>query len=390
MSTKDLKKNALDLFENTFFHSPSMQAITPGRVNLIGEHTDYNDGFVFPCAINLYVYVTSSRRDDDEIHVISGIRPNDEIVFTLNTPIEKAEGKKSWSNYVRGIADILLQKGFSLKGANLAITGDLPLGAGLSSSAALEVSIANTLLALSGISLEKVEVAKLCQRAENEYLNCKCGIMDQMAVSLSQKDHALLLDCQSLESKLATIPEDLSIIIINSNVEHSLAGGEYNKRTEQCRKACEILGVTSLRNSTLDQLENNKNKMTNVVYRRARHVLDENKRTEDFFNALKLNDIKSINTLMSESHNSLKHDYEVTVPETEALVDIVNTVIDGKGGARMTGGGFGGSIVVLTTPENIDPIRQAVETKYPQLFNKRADIHVCKASDGAEIFSYIA
>ncbi len=385
MSLPDLKNDALSFFENAFGHAPSKLTITPGRVNLIGEHTDYNNGFVFPCAIDLYTIAASSPRDDNEIHVISEISPESEIVFRLNNPVYKAVHAHKWSNYVRGVADVLLKEGLDLKGVNLTITGNLPTGGGLSSSAALEVSIANTLLVHSKIELPKSKVAKLCQRSENEYIGLNCGIMDQTAVIFGKKNNALLLDCQSLEMKQTSIPDHLTIVIINSNIKHALVDNEYNKRAEQCQKACDILNIKSLRELDAEHLEVLKMQSDEVVYLRAKHVFNENKRAELFFLALKNNSLNDISRLMHESHMSLKNNYEVTIAETDALVNMISDVIGDQGGVRMTGGGFGGCVVAVTPQKNVKRIQEAVETQYKKKFNNEATIYVCNASDGASV-----
>ena len=377
------KQTLTDLFTNTFGHQPTHFFQAPGRVNLIGEHTDYNDGFVLPCAIDYQAMIAVSPRDDQKVVATAHSYDGQVSEFDLSLPIAHSE-EAFWSNYVRGVATVLLEKGMNLKGVNIAIIGNVPQGAGLSSSACLEVVTGLTLTRMAGLDVSLKELALIGQQAENEFVGCKCGIMDQMISACGKADHAMLLDCRSLDTRLVSIPQGAAVVIFNSNVKRGLVDSEYNTRREQCEAAAKHFGVKALRDITLAQLEAAKGDLDDLTFRRARHVVTENDRTEAAAEVLALGDLVAMGELMAQSHASMRDDFEITVPAIDAIVEIVKSVIGREGGVRMTGGGFGGCVVALVPQDKVDAIKEAVEQHYPQRSNGlTADIYVCRASNGA-------
>ncbi len=377
------KQTLTDLFTNTFGHQPTHFFQAPGRVNLIGEHTDYNDGFVLPCAIDYQAMIAGSPRDDRKVVATAHSFDGQVSEFELSLPIAHSE-EAFWSNYVRGVATVLLEKGMDLKGVNIAIIGNVPQGAGLSSSACLEVVTGLTLTRMAGLDVSLKELALIGQQAENEFVGCKCGIMDQMISACGKADHAMLLDCRSLDTRLVSIPTSAAVVIINSNVKRGLVDSEYNTRREQCEAAAKYFGVKALRDITLTQLEAAKGDLDDLTFRRARHVVTENDRTEAAAEVLAVGDLVAMGELMARSHASMRDDFEITVPAIDAIVEIVKNVIGSEGGVRMTGGGFGGCVVALVPQDKVVAVKQAVEQHYPQRSNGlSADIYVCRASDGA-------
>lgn len=377
------KQTLTDLFTNTFGHQPTHFFQAPGRVNLIGEHTDYNDGFVLPCAIDYQAMIAVSPRDDQKVVATAHSFDGQVSEFELSLPIAHSE-EAFWSNYVRGVATVLLEKGMDLKGVNIAIIGNVPQGAGLSSSACLEVVTGLTLTRMAGLDVSLKELALIGQQAENEFVGCKCGIMDQMISACGKEDHAMLLDCRSLDTRLVSIPTSAAVVIINSNVKRGLVDSEYNTRREQCEAAAKYFGVKALRDISLAQLEAAKGDLDDLTYRRARHVVTENDRTEAAAEVLAVGDLVAMGELMARSHASMRDDFEITVPAIDAIVEIVKNVIGSEGGVRMTGGGFGGCVVALVPQDKVVAVKQAVEQHYPQRSNGlSADIYVCRASDGA-------
>ncbi len=379
----DLQQQILNTFEETFGKVPEHCFQAPGRVNLIGEHTDYNDGFVLPCAIDYQTVIAASPRNDNKVVVVAADYQNQKIEFDLALPVPKSK-TAFWSNYVRGVAQVLMEKGFRLRGANMVISGNVPQGAGLSSSASLEVVTGLTLTSLSGVTVPPAELALIGQQAENRYVGCNCGIMDQMISACGEKDHALLLDCRSLITRSVSIPEGSAVVIVNSNVKRGLVGSEYNARRRQCERVAQHYGVQALRDLTLEQLESEKGGLDLIAWRRARHVVTENARTLLAVDALARGDLETMGELMAESHGSMKEDFEITVPAIDGLVKIIKQVIGHRGGVRMTGGGFGGCVVALVPEVEVEAIRTAVTAGYPSISGGLvADIYVCQASSGA-------
>ncbi|NOJ24563.1 galactokinase [Vibrio coralliilyticus] len=369
-------------FTQVLNYQPSYIIQAPGRVNLIGEHTDYNDGFVLPCAINYQTVVAAAKRDDSRVRVIAVDYDNQVDEFDLAEEITFQQDKM-WANYIRGVVKFLLQRGYDIQGADLAVSGNVPQGAGLSSSAALEVVIGQTFKVLYNLEMTQAEVALNGQQAENEFVGCNCGIMDQMISAEAMENHAMLLDCRSLETQPVSMPEDVAVMIINSNKQRGLVGSEYNTRREQCEAAAQRFGVKALRDVTIEQFNAQSEMLDDVVAKRARHVITENDRTLEAADALRANDLKRMGELMAQSHASMRDDFEITVFEVDTLVEIVKSVIGEQGGVRMTGGGFGGCIVALVPPALVDKVTEAVESQYHAATGLKESIYVCQAKSGA-------
>ncbi|MEA3263071.1 MAG: galactokinase [Pseudomonadota bacterium] len=349
------------LFRESFGASPELVARAPGRVNLIGEHTDYNDGFVLPCAISRQTMVAARRRDDRQVRIVAGDLGGVTTVFSLAEPISP-DGTAPWSNYVRGVADGLLAAGVELPGADLAIMGDMPQGAGLSSSAALENAAGLALAALAGQpDFDRSRLALIGQRAEHNFAGCQCGIMDQLVSARSVAGSALLIDCRSLDCTPVTLPADLAVMIVHSGIERGLVDGEYNLRRQQCEAAARHFGVAALRD--LDALPE-PGGLDPVAYARARHVVGENARTLAAAEALRNGDRARLGQLMAESHAAMRDDFQITLPAIDALVALLQQAIGGAGGARMTGGGFGGAVVALLPAAEVERVRTAVLAGY--------------------------
>jgi len=357
----------------------------PGRVNLIGEHTDYNDGFVMPAAIDFYTWVRISPLDTRKLHIKSK-NYGEEVEVDLDDPNIAPRGH--WSDYPIGVAVMLERAGHRLRGARLEIRGEVPIGSGLSSSAAIEVATACALTAISGLEIDRRELALICQRAENEFVGARVGIMDQFVSLFGQAHKALLLDCRSLEFKLLPVPDNVRLIICNTMVKHALASSAYNERRAQCEAGVKHLQravphVKALRDVTREQLEQYGHDLPEVVYRRCRHVITENERVLAAANALERRDLKEFGRLMAESHRSLRDDYEVSSAELDLMVELAQP-IEGVYGARMTGGGFGGCTVNLVAVEQRDEFRARVADGYERAMKIKPEIYICTPSDGAE------
>jgi galactokinase len=355
----------------------------PGRVNLIGEHTDYNDGFVMPAAIGFYTWVAAGRREDRMLEAYS-----DHFDEKTSLSLDALTGppRRHWSDLIRGVAATLQRAGNRLAGANLFIHGEVPLGAGLSSSASVEVATALALTSLSEIVLPRLELVKLCQAAEQEFTGTRCGIMDQFVVSFGVAGHALRLDCRSLDYQLVPIPTNLSLVVCNSMVRHELAAGEYNRRRADCETGMKILQgylpeIQALRDVELAELEKYKYLLPDTVYRRCRHVVTENQRVLAAAEALQ-SDAKRFGHLMYLSHASLRDDYEVSCKELDLLVDLASSST-GVYGARMTGGGFGGCTVNLLRADCVDSFKAHIAQKYKEKTGIAADVYACEPAQAA-------
>ena len=353
----------------------------PGRVNLIGEHTDYNDGFVLPMALELSCWVAAAPRNDRTIAVHS-LNAGQTAAVQLDAAPQRTG---TWVDYVAGVAAMLREHGADA-GANLLVHSEVPAGAGLSSSAALEVAVATALLDLAGVSLEPTTIARLCQRAENDVVGAAVGIMDHYTAVHARAGVALMLDCRALRHHAIPVRSDVRIVACNSMVRHSIAGSEYNRRRAECAAAVAILkqrpGVTSLRDADLLHLEASRERLNDVLYRRARHVITENARVILAAHARQTGDLAALGPLMADSHASLRHDYEVSVPELDLLVEAASG-LPGVYGARMTGGGFGGCTVNLVHQEAVDGFREAVTARYQTATGRRPDIYVSGAAESA-------
>jgi galactokinase len=355
----------------------------PGRVNLIGEHTDYNDGFVLPAAIDFYTWVALSSRPDRRLALRSEDFPG---LAEYELDSLDHDRRHEWSDYVYGVALMLERAGKGLRGADVLVAGEIPIGAGLSSSAAIEVATGYALLENSHQPVERVELAKLCQRAENEFVGVRSGIMDQFISCFGRAGRALLLDCRSLEYHLTPLPEEVSLVICNTMVKHELASGEYNQRRAECEMGVRLLAehlprVRALRDVTLADLEQYGASLPPLVYRRCRHVVSENGRVLEAVQALASGDLAAMGALMADSHRSLRDDYQVSCDELDLMVELAGQA-DGAFGARMTGGGFGGCTINLVRSDRVDAFQRAVTHGYQQQTGRAPEIYVSGAAEG--------
>ena len=374
------------IFTQKYNKQPELTVYAPGRVNIIGEHTDYNDGFVMPCAINYGTAIAGSKRAD-HIWNVYAADLDLEDTFSLNEDFPQSEQK--WANYVRGVVKFIQERCPQFKqGADLVISGNVPHSSGLSSSAALEVAMGKFCQQLSDLPLTHTEIALIGQKAENKFVGANCGNMDQLISALGQKDHLLMIDCRSLETQPTPVPKDVAVIIVNSNVPHDLVTGEYNTRRWQCEKAAEFFGVKALRDVSVEEFQKREAELTalNVlVAKRARHVVTENQRVLDAVEALKHNDLTRLGELMGQSHESMRDDFEITVPQIDYLVELAQLVIGKTGGARMTGGGFGGCIVALAPHDKVEAVRKIIADNYEKQTGLKEDFYVCTASQGVSL-----
>lgn len=374
-----------EAFKKSYGKDPRIFS-APGRVNLIGEHTDYNDGFVLPIAIDRRTFVAAAVNGSREVQV-SSLDLKDQARFSLDEPESRIE--KKWVTYIAGIAFQVQARGIKLSGADLVIQSDVPIGAGLSSSAALEISVGKALLTTSGQGLDPVSLALAAQKAEHVYAGTRCGIMDQLTVTLAQANHALLIDCRSLATNNIKVNlPGTRIVICNTNVKHDLATSAYNQRRRECEQAVEFLSrkiptLRSLRDVEPIDIEKYASDMPEVLIRRARHVVTENARTRQAAVALLEGDAEKFGKLMSSSHESLRDDYEVSSPELDLLVELAGSFA-GVFGARMTGGGFGGCTVNLIQSERFDSFREFIATKYRSLSGIDPAIYAVVADDGVK------
>jgi galactokinase len=372
-------------FQTAFGHSAAVRVFAaPGRVNLIGEHTDYNDGFVMPAAIGMYARAAVHASAGRSITARS-LNAGEIAELDLNSPPAGPRGH--WSDYVFGVALMLEREGVRLPGASLLLEGTVPLGSGLSSSAALEVVTAFSLLSTAHRTLEKKEIAKLCRRAENEFVGARVGIMDQLASCLGREGHALLIDCRTLDISNLPIPDGVGIVVCNTMVKHALASGEYNRRRTECEEAVHVIsarttGVTALRDVSAAQLDAVQSVLDPVLFRRARHVITENQRVLDAARALDGNDAAAFGPLLRASHRSLRDDFEVSCRELDVAVEIANS-LPGVYGSRMMGGGFGGCTITLAARPQAENVAAALRSGYRQEMGADCEVYICAAVDGA-------
>ena len=381
-------ESVVQAFTQQFGGRPAWVTIGPGRVNLIGEHTDYNDGFVLPVAIKRDVRLALRPRDDGIVRVYS-LEYDGWGEFDVNRIAYQPE--TLWINYMQGVADVLQKRGITLRGFDAVLSGNVPRASGLSSSAALEVATAKALLAAADAldAVDGTALAQAAQKAENEFVGVNCGIMDQFISVLGADDHALLIDCRSLEYKLVPFPTNASLVIGNTKASRSLASSAYNERRAQCEAGVATLqqvlpGITALRDVSSAQLEAQRDLLDPVVYRRCRHVVSENERVLQTVDALARGDIARVGALMDASHASLRDDYEVSSPALDAMVAAMHSA-PGCYGARLTGAGFGGCAVALVKPGSEQAVADAVYQQYPKATNIWPEVYTSPASAGARV-----
>jgi len=366
------------------FHAEPAVFAAPGRVNLIGEHTDYAEGFVMPAAIDFAMLAGISPRTDGKVVLYSKDYDEEKIFDAAGLPPTR---RRHWTDYPLGVMQILAGQGHTIPGFSLSLWGDVPVGSGLSSSAALEVATALAVESLIGVSYPGPVVARLCQRAENEYVGASCGIMDQFISANGEKNHALLLDCRDLSFRMAPIPDHVALVIANTMVKHSVAGGDYTTRRAESEAACAVIashrpGVRFLRDATLDDLAQWGHEMTPKSLMRARHVISENLRTVAAADALLRGDLAELGRLMAEAHWSYSRDFEASCIEADTMVELAQD-LPGLIGARLTGGGFGGCTINLVEQSQAAEFSHALGGRYAAKMGIAPEIHICHASGGA-------
>ncbi|QDU72236.1 galactokinase [Mucisphaera calidilacus] len=381
-----LHQTAVNEFQQAFGNTPTCVASAPGRVNLIGEHTDYNDGFVLPMAIDRSTILAARPRNDSTIRIRDAFYDG-EASIDLSQPVTTGEPK--WSNYIRGVIAGMQQTDIPVKAFDAIIASDVPGGAGLSSSAALEVATATLLEGLAQLKLNPVDKALLCQKAEHDFAGMPCGIMDQFISAMGQRGNALLIDCRSHETRQVALDDpDVAILIIDSRVKHALVDGEYAQRRASCEQAAQALGIKALRDATMADLDARSTNLDTTTYQRARHVITENDRTVRAADAADQHDWNKFGQLMLKSHDSMRDDFTITTPEIDRLVELaVEIGADDVYGSRMTGGGFGGSTVTLIKAQNASTIADQILDAYQQTFNIEARWFITTPSPGGQLLN---
>jgi len=383
--TNERIEKLVSSFKDKFGGDPEVLIRAPGRVNLIGEHTDYNAGFVFPVAIDRDIMVSAKRRDDGLVRIHS-LDFSESVEFQLSDI--QYDNEQKWSNYPRGVAHFFQEEGHILSGMDAVFTGNVPQSAGLSSSAAMEVATAVTFEKINGLSIEPEQSALLCQKAENKFVGVNCGIMDQFISRMGRKDYALLLDCRSLTFDLIPLHFDtLKIVVCNTGVKRGLVDSEYNKRRSECERGVKILekflpGIEALRDVEIEDLVKYSSHLPEITEKRCRYVIKENIRVLESVDALIEGDLIRFGDLMNDSHIGLRDDYEVSCPELDAMVEIAWSM-DGVVGSRMTGAGFGGCTVSLVVEDALQEFIDKINDEYPKRTGLKPEIYVFTAEDGA-------
>jgi len=374
--------DAATAFERRFGAPPEVVVRAPGRVNLIGEHTDYNEGFALPMAIDRWIWIALRPRKDGRVLAVS-------LDFDESAQFELADlrpGGSSWAEYVKGSAWALLEERHALVGWDGVLTGDVPIGAGLSSSAALEMAVMRAFVAVSGLIWDAARMAFLGQRAENRWVGVNCGIMDQLVCASAREGHALLIDCRSLETVPTPLPPDTAVVVLDTSTRRGLVASAYNERRARCEEAARALGVAALRDLDEAGFEQLAPNLDEVTRRRARHVVAENARTLRAAEATRSGDAHALGQLMNQSHDSLRDDFQVSTPVLDAMVECA---LDAGGcyGARMTGAGFGGSVVALVRQDHVLAFTQSVGPAFEARTGLSPRVETCRAAAGAEMVS---
>ncbi|MGB1249937.1 MAG: galactokinase [Candidatus Promineifilaceae bacterium] len=380
-----LQTTVVEKFVDVFGGQPTLVARAPGRVNLIGEHTDYNDGFVLPMAIDRAVWIALRPRDDGKV-VLHSVDLNDSGEFDLNEPLIKNEAH-SWFEYVRGVAWALQKEGHQLCGWEGVMSGDVPIGSGLSSSAALQMAVSRAFASVSTLTWDNASMALMVQRVENKWMGVNTGIMDQMISASGEAGSALLIDCRSLETMLVPLPPATKVIVLDTAVRRGLVDSKYNERRSQCEEAADHLGKSALRDVSLEAFIKTAPELAPLTRKRARHVVTEDARTLQAVEAMRAGDAVTLGLLMNASHESLKNDFEVTVFELDKIVEIARAQA-GCFGARMTGAGFGGCAVALVAADSAETFTQTVAAQYEAATGLTPNIYVCVATQGAETLQH--
>ncbi|ASK79697.1 galactokinase [Paraphotobacterium marinum] len=381
-SLNNLKENLINTFITHFNKSPEFIFQAPGRVNLIGEYTDCNEGFVLPCAINYGTQLVISKRNDSDINLVAFDYNNEKDHLNLKKDIQ-FEPNKMWANYIRGIIHLFHLKGYKIDGFDLVVGGNIPQGTGLSSSASLLVVVADAINTVFKCGLNKKEIALLAQEAENKFVGANVGIMDQYIIANGKEGLALKIDCRYLEEEDVNIPNDWNIVIFNTNKKREVADSEYNLRREQCEKAALFFDVSSLRDVTTFQFEEQKSLMDPLIAKRAQHVIYENERVLNAVDALRNSDMNKLSQLMYDSHESMKNDFEITCAEVDTMVDLIRESLGNEGGVRMTGAGFGGCVVSVMPKSLVPKVIDYVQENYEPKSGFKEDIYITEPKAGS-------
>jgi len=391
MMLNELTAHIAAEFQKHYGRAPRWIVAAPGRVNVIGEHTDYNDGFVLPMAIERYAVMAADAPPPGSVAALSKINIFDahfDETATIDISAPVTKGSPKWSNYIRGVLCGFQNRGVKIPALDVAFMSTVPLGGGLSSSAALEVCTATLMEAATGKAIDPIEKALLAQKAEHDFAGVPCGIMDQFISALGREGHLLLLDCRTRKTELVPMSDpSVALLVINTNVKHELSGGEYAERRAQCEEAAAKLGVKSLRDVSPEQLEKNKDKLSELVFRRARHVIGEIERTVHAAEGIRQSNWPTVGQFMYASHAALRDDYEVSCAELDAVVEIAEDIgyKGGVYGCRMTGGGFGGCCVALVRAEAVDSISKTIAAEYKKKAAIDATIFSSRPASGATI-----
>ncbi|MDF1512942.1 MAG: galactokinase [Anaerolineae bacterium] len=383
MAENNLYQKVTRAFSSRFHKQPTLVVRAPGRVNLIGEHTDYNDGFVLPVAVDRAAWLAIAPQDEPWATVRALDMRNDEKTFPVDRVPASAGG---WSDYPMGVVWAFLERGMRLPGIQSVLSSDVPVGAGMSSSAAVELAFAYAWNVLGDLKINLPDLALLCQKAENNYVGVNCGIMDQMISACGKAGHAMMLDTRSLERKYFPMPEGIAIVVADSMVRRSLSTSEYNIRRAQCEQAAGILSeylpdVKALRDVTVNSLEEHRDTMPEIVYRRARHVVTENERVIRLSQQLSSGNLDEVGELLVQGHNSLRDDYQVSIPELDSLV-VAATEVDGCFGARLTGAGFGGCIIALVAEDAVPELEKHITEVYVKQYDQSPAVYITRPADG--------
>ncbi|MEN8241613.1 MAG: galactokinase [Chloroflexota bacterium] len=374
------KERVITEFKRKYNQDPKWVVRSPGRVNLIGGHTDYNDGFVLPMAINYATWIALRPRSDKKV-VVRSLDLDGRIEFDLDDFENTDSG---WGEYVKGIAWALLEDGLQLSGWEGVLSGNVPIGSGLSSSAALELSVAKAFSLTSGFSWDVLKISKIAQLAENDWVGMKCGIMDQLISAAGEKDHALLIDCRTLESSPVPLPAGTAVVVLDTNTHRGLVDSAYNERREQCESAAEFFGVSKLRDVNLDEFHKRETEMDPLSRKRARHIITENDRVQKSAEAMKNGDAQLLGNLISAAHKSISEDYEVSSKELDLIVEIALEQ-PGCFGSRMTGAGFGGCAVALVDEDQLDSFVTNIMGQYKNKAGLEAKVYVSRACEGTSV-----
>ena len=383
------ERRAREAFLRHFDTEPTLLVQAPGRVNLFGEHTDYNDGLVLPCAIDFGTVVAARRRTDGTVRVVAADFKEAVDSFTIQAKLEK-DAAEAWTDYVRGAVQMLVDRGVAPSGADLAIAGDVPQGAGLSSSASLLVALISTFLVLDDVEgFTPTDIAVAARAAENEFVGVQCGIMDQLVSARGVAGHALLIDCRTLDVRPVEVAGGLKVLIVHSGIERGLVGSEYNRRRAECTRAARHYGVTALRDVDAAMLVSKRDGLDDVAFRRARHIVSENARVLDTASALAAGDTASLRRLMAGSHASMRDDFEITTPGIDRLVEILSGAVGDRGGVRMTGGGFGGCVVAVLAADAVPDALAAIAGGYRTPAGVQAATYLCQPSPGSRVIDKV-